>query len=111
MRAGQARVDRTHAAVAVRVDPSSRSRPAYTEFLPPGVLIAQRVVFGSDYEDGGACIPPSRAQSAPAEIAHHGFKVPRTRSEPFPNAAESGREIEFLTVYGGFGLSRNVVST
>jgi hypothetical protein len=26
------------------------------------------------------------------------LKVPRARPEPFPNAAESGREIEFLTV-------------
>ena len=52
----------THAAVAVRVDPSSRPRPADTDFLPPGALIAQRVVFGGDYEDGRrvhACEPSS----------------------------------------------------
>src|SRR5215471_7606184 len=39
---------------------------------------------------GGGCIPPNRAQPAPAQIARQGFKVPRTRSEPFPNAAEIG---------------------
>ena len=56
---------------------------------------------------GGACIPPSRAQPAPAQIVRHGFKVLRTRSragpEPFPNAAEIGREIKFLTVDAAFG--------
>src|SRR5215472_1214131 len=50
----------------------------------------------------GACIPPSRALPAPAQTAHHGFKVLRTRSESFPNAAKSGRKIAFLTVNGGF---------
>src|SRR5215472_5717772 len=69
------------------------------------VLFARRVVFGSDYEDGGVCIPPRRAQSAPAETARQGFKVPRARSESFPNAAEIGRKIEFLTVNAGFGPS------
>ena len=59
----------------------------------------------------GACLPPSRAQPAPAQTARQGFKVPRARSEPFPNAAESGRKIEFLTVDAGFGPSWNVVST
>ena len=39
------------------------------------------------------------------------FKVPRARPEPFPNAAESGREIEFLTVKAGFGPSSTVVPT
>jgi len=51
------------------------------------------------------------SSGAPAEIARQGFsdrpsgffKVPRTRSEPFPNAAEIGRDIEFLTVKAGFG--------
>ena len=33
------------------------------------------------------------------------LKVPRARTEPFPNAPESGREIEFVTVTAGFGLS------
>ena len=54
---------------------------------------------------GGGCIFPSRAQQAPAQIAHHGFKVLQTRSESFPKAAEIGREIKFLTVYAGFGPS------
>jgi hypothetical protein len=50
---------------------------------------------------GGACMPASRAQPAPAQIARYGFKVPQARPEPFPNAAEIGREIKFLTVNGG----------
>ena len=78
---------------------------AYTDFLPPGARIARRVVFGSDYEDGRRVLPPSRVQPAPAQIAWHGFKVPRARSESFPNAAESGRKIEFLTVDAAFGPS------
>jgi hypothetical protein len=60
---------------------------------------------------GGACIPPSRAQPAPVQIARHGFKVPQARSKSFPNAAEIGQKTEFLTVNGGFGPSSNVVST
>ena len=51
-------------------------------------------------------MPASRAQPAPAQIARYGFKVPQARPEPFPNAAESGREIEFLTVNAGFGPLR-----
>ena len=52
-----------------------------------------------------------RAQPAPVQIARHGFKVPRARPEPFPDAAESGREIEFLPVKAYFGPSSKVVST
>src|SRR5215469_11368941 len=46
-----------------------RRRTAYIDFLPPGARIAQRVVFGSDYEDGqrvhssapsSACARPDR---------------------------------------------------
>ena len=89
--------------------------PADTDFLPPGAHIAQRVVFGSDYEDGrhvhssepsSACARrdrPSRFQGAPSSS--------RARPEPFPNAAEIGRNIEFLTVNAGFEPSSNVVST
>jgi len=47
---------------------------------------------------------------APAEIARHGFKVPRARSEPFPKAAESGRKIKFLMVNGGFAPYQHLVS-
>jgi hypothetical protein len=44
-------------------------KPAYSDFLPPGATIAQRVVFGGDYEDGrrvhsaepsSACARPDR---------------------------------------------------
>ena len=35
----------------------------------------------------------------------------RARPEPFPNAAEIGRNIEFLTVNARFEPSSNVVST
>ena len=56
-------------------------------------------------------MPASRAQPAPAQIARYGFKVPQARPEPFPNAAEIGREIKFLTVNAGFEPSSNVVST
>jgi hypothetical protein len=45
---------------------------------------------------------PIHTQPAPAQTARQGFKVPRARSESFPNAAEIGREIEFLTVNAGF---------
>ena len=41
------------------------------------------------------------SEPALAEIACHGFKVPRARSESFPNAAEIGRGIKFLTVNCG----------
>ena len=97
----------THAAVAVRVDPSSRPRTRYTDFLPPGARIAQPVVFDGDYEDvrrvhsagpSSACARPDRSVTA--------LRAPpsssRSRPEPFPNAAEIGREIKFLTVNGGF---------
>src|SRR5262252_8951171 len=53
----------------------------------------------------GACIPPNRAQPAPAEIARHGFEVPRARSASFPNVAESGRKTDFIAVKAGFGPS------
>src|SRR5262249_15169169 len=46
-----------------------------------------------------------RAQPAPAQTARlgfpdrpSGFLMPRARPEPFPNAAEISRDIEFLTV-------------
>ena len=41
----------------------------------------------------------------PPRSPRHGLKVPRVRPEAFPNAAEIGREIEFLTVNAGFGPS------
>src|SRR5215831_19932216 len=96
-----------------------------TAWEPPGARIAQRVVFGSDYEDGqrvhssapsSACARPDRPSgfSRPPvrvfQTARLGFpdrpsgfsrppvrvfKVPRARPEPFPNAAEIGRDIEF----------------
>ena len=47
-----------------------------------------RLVFGSDY------------------FARQGFKVPRARSESFPNAPEAAGEIEFLTVNAGFEPSQ-----
>ena len=83
----------------MRADPSSCPRPISYRLV--------RASRGGPYSavitrTGGACIPLSRAQPAPAQIARHGFKVPRARSESFPNAAESGPEIEFLTVKAGF---------
>src|SRR5215831_8522594 len=76
-------------------NPADRRRarePADTDFLPADARIAQRVVFGSDYEDGQRVHSSApRAQPAPAQTARQGFKVRRARSEPFPNAAESGR--------------------
>ena len=77
--------------------------PADTDFLPPGARIAQRVVFGSDYEEGQRVHSSAPSSACAPQTARQGFKVPRARSEPFPNAAESGREIEFLTVDAGFG--------
>jgi len=44
----------------------------------------------------------SQAQPARVQIARHGLKAPRARSESFPNAAEIGRKIKFLTVNAGF---------
>jgi hypothetical protein len=46
----------------------------------------------------------------PAQIAHYRFKVPRARSKSFPNAAEIGWEIEFLTVNAGFEPYEHLVS-
>src|SRR5215831_1096310 len=98
---------------AIETRPIGVARTRLHRFLTPGARIAQRVVFGSDYEDGqrvhssapsSACActrPPVRV----FQTARQGFKVPRTRSEPFPNAAEIGRKIEFLTVDAGFGPS------
>jgi hypothetical protein len=83
--------------------------PADTDFLPPGAHIAQRVVCGSDYE-AGRRVHSSRAQPAPAEIVRHGFKVPRARSESFPNAAEIGRKIKFLTVNAAFEPYQHLAS-
>src|SRR5262249_6942435 len=65
---------------------------------------------------GGVCIPPRRAQPAPAQTARQGFPDrPSGFSRPpvrvlrcpkhVPNAAEIGRKIEFLTVDAGFGPS------
>jgi len=42
------------------------------------------------------------ADGAPAEIVRYGFQVRRARSEPFPNAAEIGPKIKFLTVNARF---------
>src|SRR5215469_11060595 len=41
----------------------------------------------------------------PPRSPRDGLKAPRARPEPFPNAAESGREIEFLADDAGFGPS------
>ena len=89
--------------------PADRRRarePADTDFLPPGARIAQRVVFGSDYEEGQRVHSSAPSSACAPQTARQGFKVPRARSEPFPNAAESGREIEFLTVDAGFEPSQ-----
>ena len=71
------------------------------------VLFARRVVFGSDYEDGRR-VHSSQLSSARARPDRPSprFKVPRARSKSLPNAAESGREIEFPTVNAGFGSSQ-----
>src|SRR5215472_18464006 len=53
----------------------------------------------------------SRAHPAPVQIARHGFKVPRARSESFPTLPNAGREIEFLMVNAGFRPSQKVVAT
>jgi hypothetical protein len=83
--------------------------PADTDFLPPSAHIAQRVVFGSDYEAGRRVHSSEPSSACVRQITRHGFKVFRTRSrarpETFPNAAESGREIKFLTVNAAFGPS------
>src|SRR5262249_39993558 len=53
------------------------------------------------------------SEPAPAETARQGFKVPRARSEPFPNATESAREIEFLTLplrRVGVAATREIIS-
>jgi len=57
--------------------------------------LVEIVRAAGDVGISGVCIPPRRAQPAPAQTARQGFKVPRARSEPFPNAAEIGREIDF----------------
>jgi hypothetical protein len=42
------------------------------------------------------------SSTAPAEIVRYGLKARQARSEPFPNAAEIGREIKFLSVNARF---------
>jgi len=42
----------------------------------------------------------------PPRSPRHGLKVPRVRPEAFPNAAEIGREIEFLTANAVLGLPK-----
>jgi len=52
--------------------------------LRPGVefvLFAQRAVFGSDYEDGRRVHSSKPSSAWAAQIARHGFKVPRARPE------------------------------
>src|SRR5215471_10922471 len=61
----------------------------------PSSEIDNIVRAAGDAGISGVCIPPRRAQPAPAQTARQGFKVPRARSEPFPNASEIGREIDF----------------
>src|SRR5215472_3863988 len=71
--------------IAVAAWPSTRRArdPADTDFLPPGAPIAQRVVFGSDYEAGRRVHSSEPSSACARQITRHGFKVPRARSEPF----------------------------
>ena len=79
-----------------------------------GALFAGRAMRLSDAQrttlSGSALMIPELSLRPPRS-PRHGLKVPRARPEHFPNAAESGREIEFLTVRAGFGPSSKVVST
>jgi hypothetical protein len=82
---------------------------ATQEFVKPRC----RMVGDTAQHVGKPSLPsdePSSARARPDRPSGF-FKVPRARSEPFPNAAESGRDIEFLTVKAGFGPSSTVVST
>ena len=42
---------------------------------------------------GGARIPPNRAQPAPAQIARHGFEVPRARLQSFQSTTQRERTL------------------
>jgi len=79
-----------------------------------GALFAGRAMRLSDAQrttlSGSALMIPELSLRPPRS-PRRGLKVPRARPEHFPNAAESGREIEFLTVRAGFGPSSKVVST
>src|SRR5262249_6184715 len=84
--------------------------PANTDFLPPGAPIAQRAVFGSDYEAGRRVHSSESSSACVRQITRHGFKGAPSTSEPFPKAAESGRKIKSLTVNGGFEPYQHLVS-
>src|SRR6516165_7718199 len=73
------RIAARHAHEPLQCGPIHRRarEPAHTDFLPPGARIAQRAYSAVMTTTGGACIPPSRAQPAPVQIARHGLKVPR----------------------------------
>src|SRR5262252_5725868 len=94
-------VPRSYWQVSLIVAPALSTTPAQHE-----AVIGTSIGRQCGSYAGGACIPPRRAQPAPAQTARLGFprppvwvfKVPRARPEPFPNAAENGRDIEFLTV-------------
>ena len=73
--------------------------------------LVEIVRAAGDVGISGVCIPPRRAQPAPAQTARQGFKVPRARSEPFPNAAEFAGKSIFSRSVPVFGPSSNVVST
>jgi len=79
-----------------------------------GALFAGRAMRLGDAQrtmlSGSALTIPELSLRSPRS-PRHGLKVPRARPEPFPDAAESGREIEFLPVKAYFGPSSKVVST
>jgi hypothetical protein len=76
---------------------ASRMRSEHSASNPPSSF-RRSIIPALRVAHRGSCASPH----AIAQIARHGFKVPRAHSESFPNAAESGREIEFLTVDAGF---------
>ena len=57
---------------------------------------------------GGACIPPSRAQPAPAQIARHGVEVPQARLQSFRSTTQRERTKTLRKSAGKSNLSRSM---
>ena len=65
-------------------------------------------VFGSDYEYGRRAFLRAELSLRPPRSHVTALRRPEhvpSPSRAFPNAAEIGREMKFLTVYAGFGPS------
>ena len=94
----------------VRADPSSRPRPAHTDFLPPGARIAQRALFGSDYEDGQRVHSSAPSSACGRPDRPSGFSRPPVRVLRCPEHVPSpSRTLRKAAGTSNFSRSRPVL--